>query len=75
MKTMKNKITIAISILITLLLASSTFVTVVFSAFPPPGTEIPSYSKINVGPNPTGVNQQVTINIFHAIPTFTSEGY
>ena len=72
---MKNKLSIAITILITLLLASSTLVAITFSAFPPPGTEIPSYSKINVGPNPIGVNQVVTVNIFHAIPTFTSEGY
>ena len=75
MKNMKNKSYIAITILITLLLATSTLAGITFSAFPPPGTQIPSYSKINVGPNPSGVNQVVTVNIFHAIPMLTSELY
>jgi hypothetical protein len=34
-----------------------------------------TYMHINVGPNPVGVNQQVTVNMFAAIPTYTSEGY
>jgi len=72
---MKNKLSIAITMLITLLLASSTFVSIVFSPLPPRGTEIPTYSKITVAPNPVGVDQQVTINIFNAIPTLSSEVY
>ncbi len=72
---MKNKLSTAITMLITLLLASSTFVSIAFCAFPPSGTEVPTYSKILVSPNPVGVNQQVTINIFNAIPTLTSEPY
>jgi hypothetical protein len=43
--------------------------------FPPAETEITSYSHINVAPNPIGVGQTVTVNIFHDIPTLTSEGY
>jgi hypothetical protein len=72
---MKNKISIAIAMLITLLLASSTLVTIGFCPMPPSGTEIPTYSKILVSPNPVGINQQVTINIFNAIPTLTSGNY
>jgi len=72
---MKNKLSTAITMLITLLLASSTFVSIAFCPFPPSGTEIPTYSKILVSPNPVGVNQQVTINMFNAIPTLTSEVY
>ena len=72
---MKNKLSIAITMLITLLLASSTLVSIAFCPFPPSGTEIPTYSKILVSPNPVGVNQRVTINIFNAIPTLTSEVY
>ena len=72
---MKNKISKAVIMLITLLLASSTLVTIAFCPFPPSGTEIPTYSKILVSPNPIGVNQEVHINIFNAIPTLTSEPY
>ncbi|MGD9130358.1 MAG: PQQ-binding-like beta-propeller repeat protein [Candidatus Bathyarchaeota archaeon] len=72
---MKNKLSIAITMLITLLLASSTFVSIAFCPYPPSGTEIPTYSNITVGPNPVGINQEVTINLFNAVPTITSEPY
>jgi hypothetical protein len=72
---MKNRLFIATTMLITLLLASSILVSIVFCPYPPSGTEIPTYSKIIVSPNPVGVNQQVTINLFNAIPTITSEVY
>jgi hypothetical protein len=72
---MKNKLSIATTILITVLLASSTLVSIAFCPYPPSGTEIPTYSRITVGPNPVGVNQQVTINLFNAVPTVTSQVY
>jgi hypothetical protein len=72
---MKNKISKTITILITLLLASSTLVATTFCALPPAGTEIPTYSNITIGPNPVGVNQEVTINLFNAVPTLSSESY
>ena len=72
---MKSKLSIAISILITILLTNSILVTIAFCPFPPEGTEIPTYSKITVGPNPVGVDQQVTVNLFNAIPTLSSESY
>jgi hypothetical protein len=72
---MKNKLSIATTILITVLLATSTLVSIAFCPYPPSGTEIPTYSRITVGPNPVGVNQQVTINLFNAVPTVTSQVY
>jgi hypothetical protein len=72
----KNKAAaIAIAIILTISLAASVLLQGTKGAFPPAGTEIPSYSYINVGPNPIGVGQTVTVNMFHAIPTFTSESY
>ena len=41
--------------------------------YPPPGTHIPTYSFINVAPNPAGVGQTVTVNFFIATPMETSE--
>jgi len=66
----------AISMFLALTLAvSMAMFPVAFSDFPPAGTQIPSYSYVNVAPNPIGVGQTVTVNMFHAIPTFNSEGY
>ena len=75
MKITKNKAAaIAIAIILTISLAA--YVAMQVNAdFPPSGTDIPSYSYINVGPNPVGVGQMVTVNMFHAIPTLTSAGY
>jgi len=39
---------------------------------PPQGTHIPTYSFINVAPNPAGIGQTVTINFFLATPLETS---
>ncbi|PVX27137.1 MAG: hypothetical protein CW716_03825, partial [Candidatus Bathyarchaeum sp.] len=72
---MRNKISITITILITLLLTTSTLATIAFCPMPPAGTQVPTYSKVLVSPNPVGVNQQVTINMFNAIPTLTTGIY
>lgn len=72
---MKNKLSKTIALLITLLLTSSILATTAFGALPPAGTEVPTYSNITIGPNPVGVNQEVTINLFNAVPTLSSEAY
>ncbi|MGD6851595.1 MAG: PQQ-binding-like beta-propeller repeat protein [Candidatus Bathyarchaeia archaeon] len=71
-----KKISIATAIILAITMAISAAVAPLSSgAFPPAGTEIVSYSHINVAPNPIGVGQVVTVNIFHDIPTLSSEGY
>ncbi|MGD0450701.1 MAG: hypothetical protein ABSA79_06565 [Candidatus Bathyarchaeia archaeon] len=41
--------------------------------YPPTGTHIPTYARINVAPNPVGVGQTVNVNFFLATPLETSE--
>jgi len=68
---------IAIAILMIISLAASALLPGALGQrnFPASGTTIPSYSYINVAPNPSGVGQTVTVNIFHAIPILTSALY
>jgi hypothetical protein len=68
---------IAIAILLMLSLAASVLLQNASGQqnFPATGTVIPSYSYINVAPNPVGIGQTVTVNIFHAIPILTSALY
>jgi len=63
---------ISISILIFLMLAAS--ITIVSAAvYPPAGTHVTSYAQINVAPNPIGIGQTVTVNMYLAVPLETSE--
>ncbi|MGD6852588.1 MAG: PQQ-binding-like beta-propeller repeat protein [Candidatus Bathyarchaeia archaeon] len=39
----------------------------------PAGTHTPTYAYLNLGPNPAGVGQTVTVNMFLLIPMLTSE--
>jgi hypothetical protein len=71
----KKLLAIAIAILLTISLAASVLLQNASGDFPVSGTTIPSYSYVNVGPNPIGVGQTATVNMFHAIPTLTSVGY
>jgi len=73
---MSKKLLVTIAVLLlTVSLAAPMLLQTAVGDFPISGTEIPSYSYINVGPNPIGIGQTATINIFHAIPTLTSAGY
>jgi len=67
----KNKTTaIAIAILLVLSLATS----MTFGQVPVnPGTHVPTYAYLEVSPNPAGVGQTVTLNMFLLIPMLTSE--
>jgi len=38
-----------------------------------PGTSIPSYAHLNVAPNPVGVGQVVTLDMYLVLPTLTSQ--
>jgi outer membrane protein assembly factor BamB len=67
--TIKNKIVIAFAILLTLSIVSSALADVTKS----PGDTQKIYAFINVGPNPVGVNQTVTVNFLMAAPFLTSE--
>jgi hypothetical protein len=39
----------------------------------PAGTHVPSYAHLNVAPNPAGLNQPVTVNMFLLVPLLSSE--
>ena len=39
----------------------------------PPGVEVPTYARLNVAPNPAGVGQTVTVNMFLLVPLLSSE--
>ncbi len=75
MKFFKEKsFAIAFAMLLILVIAAATLWPNTFSQVTnPPGTRVPTYAYINVGPNPAGVGQTVTINFFLATPTLTSE--
>jgi hypothetical protein len=76
MEIAKNKAAaIAITILLTLSLAASVLLpTFAQNPFIYPGTHVPTYPYLNVAPNPAGVGQEVTLNMFMAVPFLTSEG-
>jgi hypothetical protein len=40
---------------------------------PPAGSTVPSYAQLNVAPNPAGVGQTVTVNMYLLVPLLTSE--
>ena len=72
MKTLKNKTVSIIAIL--LMLSMSASMTLVHSAvYYPVGTHVTSYAQINVAPNPVGVGQTVTVDMYLAVPLETSE--
>jgi hypothetical protein len=76
MEIAKNKaLAIAITILLTLSLAASVLLpTFAQNPFIYPDTHVPTYPYLNVAPNPVGVGQTVTLNMFMAVPYLTSEG-
>ncbi|MGD6850830.1 MAG: hypothetical protein ACQCN6_02075 [Candidatus Bathyarchaeia archaeon] len=67
----KSKKTAAISILTILLLGSIAIVSA--AVYYPEGTHVTSYAQINVAPNPIGIGQTVTVNMYLAVPLETSE--
>jgi hypothetical protein len=75
MKLSKNKTAaIAISMLLALSLAASTLLPRTSAQLTiPPGTHVQSYARLNVAPNPAGVGQTVTLNMFLLVPMLTSE--
>ena len=39
---------------------------------PAPGSEVASYAFLNVAPNPAGVGQTVTLNMYLAVPLLST---
>jgi hypothetical protein len=74
MQKTKSKIAIAISIFLMLSMVAPLTLLPNTNAqvTPSPGTVIPTYAQLNVFPNPVGVGQQITLNIFLATPLETS---
>ncbi len=68
---LKNK-TAAIAFVILLVFSISASMTL--GQVPiPKGTHTPTYAYLSLGPNPAGVGQTVTVNMFLLIPMLTSE--
>jgi len=71
---LKSKVLIVLlSALLMLIMALSLVMAQPPPQFPPPGTKIPTYSILNVAPNPVGVGQTVTLAMFLSAPTQTSQ--
>jgi len=70
----KSKTAIAISIFMILSMAASITLSpnVLAQVTPAPYSHIPTYAHMNVFPNPVGIGQQITLNIFLASPLETS---
>ena len=72
MKLLGNKIAVAIAIFLMLSMSASTAL-VSAAVYYPAGTHVASYAQINVAPNPVGIGQTVTVNMYLAVPLETSE--
>ena len=75
MKFSRNKtVVILISTLLLLSMVTSIILPLITNAqvYPPPGTHVPSYAQLNVAPNPAGIGQSVTLNMYLAVPLETS---
>ena len=75
-KFLKNKtatILIAAFLMISMVASMALSPNALAQVMPSAGTSIPSYAHLNVGPNPAGVGQVVTLNMFLLIPILTSE--
>ncbi|MCW4048088.1 MAG: hypothetical protein NWE99_11110, partial [Candidatus Bathyarchaeota archaeon] len=75
---MPRKVTIAIALFLIFSMAASLLLLPGAlcqfpSNFPPAGSTVPSYAFLNIAPNPAGVGQTVTLNMFLASPLLTSE--
>ena len=79
MKTLKNKtLTLLIAAFLMISMTASLALVPVKGQFaeiaPPAGSTVPSYAFLNIAPNPAGIGQTVTLDMFLASPLLTSEG-
>jgi len=72
MQTNKN-LAVAISAVLMILTIAAPIILVSAAVYYPPGTHVTTYAQINVAPNPVGIGQTVTINMYLAVPLETSE--
>jgi outer membrane protein assembly factor BamB len=77
MKTSKSKtIAAAFALLLALSIVASLTLspeTLGVPVQPPAGSSVPSYAQLNVAPNPAGIGQTVTVNMYLLVPLLTSE--
>jgi hypothetical protein len=75
---MLKKATITIALILMISIAASLLLPGALCQFPgnypPAGSTVPSYAFLNIAPNPAGIGQTVTLNMFLASPLLTSEG-
>ena len=68
MNTLKNKIAAIVISTLMITVMGATFVLTPNAHAQPPFISIPTYSYVNVAPNPCGVGQTVTVNFWLAVP-------
>ena len=77
LKTFKTKktatILIAVFLMISMAASMALSPTTLAQITPPVGSSVPSYAHLNVGPNPAGVGQTVTLNMYLVLPLLTSQ--
>ncbi|MGD0451367.1 MAG: PQQ-binding-like beta-propeller repeat protein [Candidatus Bathyarchaeia archaeon] len=75
MEISKNKfLSLLISAILLLSIAGAVSPMILAQITPPAGSSIPSYAHLNVGPNPAGIGQIVTLNMYLVLPLLTSQG-
>jgi hypothetical protein len=72
MKTLKNKIAAA-TIAIIFILSMATSATLISKVSAATTTNLPTYAFLEVNPNPCGIGQTVTLDMFLAVPLLDSE--
>ncbi len=76
LKISKNRtaiITIAILLMISMTASITLLPNTLAQVYFPVNTQYPTYAQINVAPNPIGIGQTVTVNMYLAVPLETSE--
>jgi hypothetical protein len=74
-KILNKKVMILLSMLLMLSMAASMALSpeTLGQVYPAPGSKVQSYAFLNIAPNPVGVGQTVTLDMYLASPLLTSE--
>jgi len=73
---LNKKVMILLSMLLMLSMVTSLALSpeTLGQVFPAPGSKVQSYAYLNIAPNPAGVGQTVTLDLFLLVPLLTSQG-
>ena len=64
----RSKTAPSLAVLMILSIAATAILTQA-AVYYPPGTHVTTYAQINVAPNPVGIGQSVTMNMYLAVAT------